>query len=152
MNTPPITLTLSRRELLALMKAVYMGNWVANAHKVDDFNKEISDIEERVFHAAFDAGFRNVVEEVVDKKNITYAPNSIFESETEVHELIDEYDNETFWDELTEHLARRDIVRSHGDTLETMDFDEFHDLFDDHLEAWSDELETHGLERFVVAQ
>jgi hypothetical protein len=43
-----------------------------------------------------------------------YFPTRDFESGTPIHEFIDEYDDETFWDELTRRLAERDLVAQMG--------------------------------------
>lgn len=56
-------------------------------------------------------GFDDLVQ--YDEKFDTYFPTLIME-EGPARVFLDEYDNDTFWDELIHYLAQRDVAREVG--------------------------------------
>ena len=43
---------LTRKQFKALLKVVYLGNWVANAYRTEDMQKEYERIEDYIFSLA----------------------------------------------------------------------------------------------------
>lgn len=133
-----------------LMKLVYLGNWMANAHRTDDVIKKYEDLEHYVFSFAGDFGLEKYVddEKVGDGK---FYPTRFFEEETDVNELHDEYDNETFWTELPNRLGERDFMRKYSEKdWERMSREERFLRRQECDIKWEEELEENGLERLEI--
>ncbi len=91
-----IKIELSEKQYTALVKVVYPGDWLANSYKLpDDGDKEIDDIVNHIYSYGKGDVTRDLEEILHDK-------------------YVDEYDNEIFWDELMQRLAKRDIVNAHS--------------------------------------
>jgi hypothetical protein len=72
--------------------------------------------------------------------------------DSELHEkFIDPYDDETFWDELLDRLAARDLVRSIGVTeYESMDrFDRIVKL-EEIMDKYREEFSNNGIDQLII--
>jgi hypothetical protein len=153
-NNEKISIELTKEQFLALLKAVYLGNWVANANRdgsaEDPHKKEYEDIEDYIFSAAKKFGFG----EYVDGENADegkFFPTRQFEEETDVHELHEDYDEETFWDELIDRLGDRDFFRNYSkDEIQKMTQEERFEKLYEFIDKWADEVNEHGIERLKV--
>lgn len=150
-NVEKKNVELTRAQYFALLKAVYLGNWVANANRdgsADDPHKEEYEaIEDYIFSLAKHFGFDEYVDdEDVDKGK--FYPTRKFEEGTDVNELHDEYDEETFWDELCDRLGERDFARRYSkEERKTMSNEEHFIKLQECIIAWEEEVEKHGIER-----
>jgi hypothetical protein len=74
-----------------------------------------------------------------------------FDGESPTGEFIEEYNESSFWDEITARLGLRDADRAEGEErLRRMDLDEASALIARHEERWAKEWEQHGLTRLGV--
>lgn len=99
-----VDIKFTKEQFEALLKMAYLGNWVINAHRIDDIIEEFNEMEEYLFSKTALFG----LEKYSDSQNPSF-PSSNFEASA-VQEYLDEYDNETFWDELAERMAVRQIL------------------------------------------
>ena len=140
----------TKKQFEVLLKLVYMGNWVANAHRTDrEDDKRIEKYEEmQKYLLSFAKEFG--LEKYVDIDNEEMYP-SIELEEDETNELIDEYDDETFWEELTYRFTRRDFVREYGEE-EISKMDTMERIKKDHpfLEKYQDEVDNYGIDRLEI--
>lgn len=137
-------INLTKKQYEALTKAVYLGNWLANAHRTgapdDPHMKEYSEISDYVFSFAAEFGFSNHFEHDLECNE--------YGEITEVNRLHEEYDEEIFWEELCELLGERDFFRTYSPTeQEAMTPGEYFIKLQECISAWEEEFETHGLER-----
>ena len=133
-----------------LMKLVYLGNWMANAHRTDDIIEKYEDLESYVFSFAKDFGLEKYAddEKVGDGK---FYPTMAFTEETDVHDLHHEYDDETFWSELSERLGERDFFNKYSkEEWEKMTEEERMLKRDECDIKWEEELESSGVERLEI--
>ena len=64
---------------------------------------------------------------------------------------IDEFEEETFWDELIDRLANRDILREIGEKkLLSINKEERMKIYFDFEERYQEEFEEHGVERLEI--
>lgn len=141
------SLEFDKEQYKRLMELVYMGSWLVNAHRTEDRKTEYDEIVSYVFSQAIGSELENFVDpEPIGSR---FFPNRDFEEETCVEELISDYDNETFWEELVERLAERDM------------FSNNHALNDDEViskqmfeysEKYNNEFENHGLDRLAIKE
>lgn len=142
----------TKKQFESLMKAVYLGNWMANAHRIDDFEVNYEEIQDYIFSKAPEFGFNDYVdnEKVGDGK---FYPTNYFSKYTDVHELHNEYDEETFWHEIIDRLANKDFVNRYGVSVITkMSFEERMKKMDGFVEKWEDEINENGLNRIDIVK
>lgn len=140
---------LTKKQYEQLLKLVYLGNWMANAHRAGSEEiKDFSILESYIFSYAKGVG----LEKYVDDEPIggmKYFPTADFEEL--VDGLKDEYDEDTFWDELSDRLGERDFFRKYGEEkIKKMSRDErFYKLYEC-IDEYGDEFFKHGLERIEI--
>lgn len=74
-------------------------------------------MEDYIFSYAHDFGLDELVDHE-EKDGDKYYPTRTFEEETDVQDLIEEYDNETFWEEIIERFSDRDFMQKFRNTKE----------------------------------
>ena len=138
---------LTKDEYLALGKVVYLGNWMANAQRTGQKNnpnmEEYEKITNYIFSLAPEFGFPKTFEHDLecDEHGKT----------TEVNRLHEEYDEETFWDELCEILGERDFFKKYSKAdIEKMDRDAYFIKLQECIIAYENEAEEHGVERLHI--
>src|SRR3989344_8946192 len=108
---------LTKEQFLTLMKVVYLGNWMANANRTggkDDPNvKEYEEISDYIFSLASRFDLEKYISHEAEDGDKYFLTNE-FEEKTDVHRLHEDYDEETFWDELPERLGERDFYRMYS--------------------------------------
>ena len=88
---------------------------------------------------------------VYDEKMKSYFPTAIYEETIDVFDHIDEYDDDTFWDELSERLAYRDLIEQIGeDAAANMESGERVMKIEEIRSGYIDEFCEHGLERIYL--
>lgn len=142
----------TKKQFEVLLKLAYMGNWVANAHRTGrDDDKRIEKYEEMqryLLSFAKEFGLEKYVD-IDDEK--MYPSRELEEGETD--ELIDEYDNETFWEELVDRFAKRDFLREYGEEAISK-MDTMERIKKDHpfLEKYQDEIYEYGIDRLEIVE
>jgi len=145
---------LSKKQFKSLLKVVYLGNWMANAHRdgsaKDPHVEEYEEIEDYIFSYAKQFGFDEYLDDE-DADEGKFFPTRLFEEETGVNELHDEYNEETFWVELIDRLGERDFVRHHGiEAIRKMDSDEAYEKRWNFIEKWDKEVCENGLDNIGI--
>lgn len=133
-----------------LMKLVYLGNWMANANRTNDTIKKYEDLEHYVFSFAKDLGLEKYVDDE-DADKGQFFPTRLFEEETDINEIHDEYDDDTFWNELPDRLGERDFFKKYSQReREKMTRDERFLKMQECIIKWEEEVEENGIERLVI--
>lgn len=97
-----------------LVDILYLAEWLLTAHKVGDDPRVAvyQQLVQKLYAYSQEMGLSHLIEYAVEFDQ--YFPTRDFEAGTPIHEFIDEYDDETFWDELTRRLAERDLLAQVG--------------------------------------
>lgn len=156
-----IEIELSREELRRLVHLVYIASWVIGSHKteVDPRAAPYDELEQKLYAVAARHGFAgdtgNPADDLLDyvegaKKY--YGTLDLDEGEARV--FLDEYDDDTFWDELGYRLAERDAVQETGGieqyaALPVMERIELTARFE---ALYADEFYEHGLENVRIVR
>jgi len=143
-------LEISKDEYKTLIEMIYIADWVIHAHKIEEkpATKKYKGLIQKIYSYAEKFGFKNLIE--YDEKFKEYFPSSEFE-EGEYMEYIDEYNNDTFWDELIERLVVRDVIRQEGEKkYYNMNFEERITKEDPFREKYYAEFIENGLENVEV--
>ena len=142
----------TREQYRALLKAVYLGNWMANAYRGDDALAEYESISDYIFSLAPLFGLAKYIDQE-EAEHGHYEPTRFFEESTGVHRLHHEYDEESLWDELAEELGRRDMhARYTPEQIAAMTQNEWRDKLSTLIDAYDQEFTTHGIERLRIEQ
>jgi len=137
-----VNLELSADQYKELLKLVYVGDWVIDEPE----NIVLNDLVQTIFSKANDAGLKKMVE--FDKELELFLPSLEFDEE--VIGIVDDYEEECFWDHLIYRLSDRDIDKKLGKKAEKMSMEEKMELIDPVTEKYIKEFEEHGLDNVKV--
>jgi hypothetical protein len=133
----------------ALIKAVYLGNWMVNSADEEPSGAKFDAIEEYILSFAKDFGFEKYVDyEEGDKR---FYPSQEMEDDPEIEESILRYDDNAFWEKLIYNLAHRDMTRKYGDRgMAAMSPEELFQKEQPYIEKYEKEFEENGLKNLVI--
>lgn len=99
-----MNLDLTKKDFLALLKAVYLADYMANVYAVSPAaeNREMSAIRRKIFSMAEEAGFEELVQH--DSEKDDYFESVEFADELE-KDIIEKYVERLFWNELRIRLT-----------------------------------------------
>jgi len=145
---------LTKEQFLTLMKVVYLGNWMANANRTggkDDPNvKEYEEISDYIFSLASRFDLEKYISHEAEDGDKYFLTNE-FEEKTDVHRLHEDYDEETFWDELPERLGERDFYRMYSkEDWKKMTRDERFIKLQECIIKWEEEVDNNGIEKLEI--
>lgn len=139
----------TKREYKVLLEMLYLADWMLHAHEVGPKQDAYHDLEQKILGLAGEFGCEDLVE-YSEKLNVYFPSKEVEDSDT-VQNCIEEYDEETFWDELVSRLAERDVLRKHTkEELSRMTGDDRIMLFWKAEEFYNDEFEVNGLKRVKI--
>jgi hypothetical protein len=144
---------ITKKEYRTLLDIFHIADWVLHAYKTEEGpeTEEYRNLEQKFLSLAKEMGFEPLVE--FDAETGKYYPTREYEDTSSVMDAIVDYDNECFWDELTERLASRDLSRQEGkDKVLAMDFEERLVKTEALREKYSDEFYRNGLNRVVIKE
>lgn len=144
-------LELTRDDFLALLTVMQIADWVLHAHKTEesDDSQDFRDLEQKVFALARSFGCDQLVE--YDEQAQQYFPTGEFEERSPGMELIEEFENESFWNELLERLTERDLLRQFGEkALQRLDPETREQREEPYMRLYSEEFATHGVSRLEI--
>jgi hypothetical protein len=139
---------LTTDEYEALLEMVQIASWILHAYRVEHEpeTKAYRDLEQKILSLAKEAGFGDLVQYSEELRE--YFPSRAFEEEGRAMQFIEEYDEESFWDELAERLSTRDLVEEEGEVkVERMDRWERATRIESGHGKYLEEFERHGLGR-----
>jgi len=138
---------LSRDEYLNLVKLVYLGNWVVNAIRTEDFDTGANEIEQKILSYAKDQNYENLADYISDD-NMFYPS---VELEQLVSKDLDAYDDENFWNSLSNHLGTRDFIQLYSqEEIEAMTDHERVTKQFECSDKYEDEFYNNGIERLQI--
>ncbi len=107
------------------------------------------DLEQKFFSFAKEFGFGNSI--IYDQKLKQFFPTRDYEENSQVLIYIDEFVDDSFWDELRSRLAKRDLIKQEGiDKVEKMNWEERFTREETISEKYFDEFEENGLENLEI--
>lgn len=140
-----VTLKFTEEQFQVLRKLVYLGNWMVES--TDDYSIDKFIVEEEVEQIIFAATTEKGICELNADDNI-YFPTREYEEKMQI--IIDDYDEYTFWEELTFRLADRDTKIEVGKKFATLTPVEFMEYHHKYLEFYSDEFTENELNNLKI--
>ena len=139
---------LTENEYRLLLDFVFMANWAINSHHTGGRN-DVEDYDmlvQKLYSFAGQMGCGELVQ--ANRKTNEYIPTRYFEETTRALELLEEYDDDTFWDALISRLAERDVYEQlEKDRRDTMGMEEYWERSEPIEEAYYQEFRRHSLDR-----
>lgn len=136
----------TKKQFKTLLDLAYLGEWTANSIRAHD--ERFADYEELFQYIctyAKDMGYDDLVP--YDQELNAYFPSKDYENQ--LHPIIDANDDYVFWENLSGHLAKRDLDRE-GGTFDTLD-DRFLRLCEIE-ERYTKEFEENGLDNVMIKE
>jgi hypothetical protein len=145
---------ITTEEYRDLLDLLYMANWVLHAHKTEEDHrtKPYDTVIQKIYSSARAAGFGPLIK--YDPHDRRYYPTPEFEDSTKAVGFVDEFVDDSFWDELVFRLAERDVAHRVGgyDQLRLLGPDDRTALLTPAEERYSDEFYRNGLDHLVLAE
>lgn len=143
----------TKKEYRALLDIIQIADWVMYAHDVEE-KKETEEYRylfQKIYSFAKEMGFDDLIEYV--KEDGKFYPTRKFEDESMADPLIQNYENKSFWEELINRLAQRDVLKEKQiDSLAKLSEEELIVTISKAEEKWVKEFEAHDLDRISVNQ
>jgi hypothetical protein len=102
-----VMLRLKGSEYEQLLKTVYLGNWLLTSWQPGR-DRDIEKLESKIFSYASSAGLGKYAD--YDRETEMFSPADALHEAPEINAAISDYDDETFWEELSDRLAERELV------------------------------------------
>lgn len=139
----------NNEEFKALLEMLYMSDWVMNAHKVDNPEDQVySRLFQKVLSKAKESGLDSLV--TYSEKDKIYFTSQEMDNGPAM-KFIEDYDNDTFWDELVDRLGTRDFENEYGpDAFSKYELEEILDLKEPMEKKYAEEFSSNGLQNLVI--
>ncbi|MDD5757865.1 MAG: hypothetical protein PHI06_02155 [Desulfobulbaceae bacterium] len=141
----------SKDEYRLLLDMIYISEWVMNSHKVEEDVRvrPYKQVAQKILAYAQGVGLDNVVEH--DKARGEYLPTEEFEEALASTSIIEDFEDDLFWDALCHRLAQRDLIREKGlKKVQKMD-PVARMLEEDRIaEKYDSEFVANGIEHFIL--
>ena len=143
---------ITKKEYRFLLDILSIADWVFTSHKIDRDRRveKHGKIIQKFYSLAKEMGYEKLIE--FDPNMKYYFPTKKYEDSGHFMEYIEEFENDTFWDELIYRLAMRDVVKKVGSVqkLSRLSNDERIKLFSSVEQQYEDEFEKHGIDHLKI--
>ena len=104
----------SKDEFRTFLDILEIADWVLNSHHTHtlDEYKKYSEFEQKIFSHAEKFGFDDLIEYAEEHQE--YFPTRKHDDNSNVMPIIREYEEDSFWEEIAERMAKRDMFRGLG--------------------------------------
>lgn len=111
---PIMQIEFSKQEFRTFLEVLEIAHWVLNAHQTDaqDDRETYSVFEQKIFSHAKAFGFDDLIEYAEDDEK--YYPTKKHDDNSNVMPFIEEFEIDSFWENLIGRMVRRDLVRKFG--------------------------------------
>jgi hypothetical protein len=138
-----INIELSPDQYKELLRLIYAGGWVIDEPE----NIALNDAVQLIFSKAKDAGHEELIE--FDENMHLYMPSTDFDEE--IIEIIDDFEDECFWDHLCYRLSERDAVKNTGQDFNKTTLEEKKEILAPLTEKYFKEFEDNGLDNIIIS-
>lgn len=142
----------TKEEYETIVEMLSIASWVISAFDVgpQPDKQKYEDLEQKVLSHAKDFGMGKDI--VWDKSLKKYFHSREFE-ENRTMPLIDEFQDETFWDELMNRLAERDFVEAYTEKeIKKMDVVDRITKTDEFVDMYGEEFEENGIVNLRISK
>ena len=144
-------LELSKRDYLALMTVLEIADWVMHAYRADEppETAPMRALEQKVLALAEQFGCGELVE--YDTQEKRWCITREFDETSDALQFLNEFESDNFWEQLTDRLVERDLVRQIGEiAYKRLDPEETEDRQEPYRTLYGEEFLTHGVDRLEI--
>lgn len=141
----------TKREYRLLLELLYLGEWMIDAHETETRPETVGyrELQQKLYKFAKELDAEDLIE--YSRELGEYFPTNKLGEAAHIRSFIEEYDNNSFWQELIHRLVDRDLQAQVGeDELRRMDFEEYLEKSIPIEETYSEEFTRYDLERVRV--
>ena len=141
-----IKMNLTEEKFQTLLKLAYLGNYVVNGFREDDHLEEYEQTTDELFDLAGELEQPDIE---YDEELKQFFPTAEFEDE--LGEIIDDFEDHSFWIQLIDRLSWRDMLKTYGEkevvAMSPEDQTEKVHAFE---EKYFAEIEKNGLKNILI--
>lgn len=144
---------LSRRDYHSLLTVLEIADWVLHAYSSEEQPEgaAIRALEQKVLALADEFGCGELVE--FDAAEQRYWLTREYDEVSDAVQFIEQFENDTFWDQLNDRLVERDLIRQLGEkALKRMDPEQVAEKSEPYRRLYGEEFLTHGVDRLEILQ
>lgn len=144
-------INITPKEYKTLLEILEITDWILHTHKTEETEdtKPFRDFEQKIFSLAKDFGCEHLIE--YDNELQGYFTTSEFEDTSPGMGYIDDFENESFWEELIERLVDRDLIREMGEKkFLSLDPNIRIEAEEPLWKKYGEEFEVHGLDHLAL--
>lgn len=145
-------ISISKSEYQVLLSILEIADWIIHAHYNESERPEMQqfrDFEQKIFSLAGNYGLTEFI--VYDEHLEGYFPTQAYEEQSEARSYLDEFENDTFWDQLIERLTFRDFIGKYGEeAIRSMDLKERIQKEDEIREIYEQLFSEKGLDSLRI--
>lgn len=145
---------ITKEEYRNLLDIISIADWVMSGHKTkkDGRTAPYDALIQKVYSLAKDQGFEKLIE--LDPLRGDYYLTSDFEENSRSWEFIDDFTDDSFWDELAHRMTERDAANLAGgfENLKAMNREERATLEGPILERYDTEFFENGVDRLQIVE
>jgi hypothetical protein len=130
---------------------IYMAEWMLTAYDVDPdpAKARYRHLAQKIYSHAKEMDWESLVDSSTADNE--YFPSRQYEEKSGVHDLIDDYDTDSFWDQLVDRLTERDVEIQTGTTADKpLSYEAYSALADPIADKYEREFAANGLERIKI--
>ena len=114
-GTLSMKILFTKNEYRTLLDMIYLAEWMLTSYdeKPDAAKAKYEHLAQKIYSHAKEMGWDTLVaSSPADNK---YVPTKDYEEKSGVYEFIDDYETESFWDQLIDRMTERDVADKMGD-------------------------------------
>lgn len=144
---------LTRRDYQSLLTVLEIADWVLHAYSPEEpaESAPIRALEQKVLALADEFGCGELVE--FDAGEQRYWLSREYDEVSDATQFIEQFENDNFWEQLTDRLVERDLMRQLGEkAVKRLDFDQRAEKSEPYQRLYGEEFLTHGVDRLEILQ
>ena len=144
-----IDITFSKKELKKLLKLAYIGYYVVSEYEDELEEKQSEDLIDKILQICLEYKIEDGIEFDSKLNGYFFDGNKEDEILNEYHEFIED----SFWYEIINRMARKDLVEEMGEKeIVKMEIEEIINKEEKYKIKWEKEIEENGLRNFKVSR
>lgn len=133
----------TKKQFKTLLDLIYTGEMIINGNRIpDEVIEEYDELQQYIYSFAKEMGYEDLME--YNKEYNGYYETRKYE-ESGIYDLIEEYNNNVFWDELASNLAERDIANKYGEEIVNLEHEDIVTAIWRREDEYSEEFSENGL-------
>jgi len=144
---------MKRRDYLALLTVLEIADWVLHSYRPGDppETAAVRALEQKVLERAEEFGCGELVEYEASEQR--YLLTREFDETSDAIGFLEQFENDNFWEQLSDRLVERDLVRQLGEiAFKRLDPEELDERSDPYRRLYAEEFLTHGVDRLEILQ